>query len=133
MKNFLAALIVLLFLTSCGVGQPHLASFAWSRDSYPPSGFSSFDEPLPPSAENSRSVAVWTTTYARQDMSKAKGWLLTNPTEVVLCFNAPDYPAKSSSRDAADVAAAYPTLLTYELAGTDTTSNIRFGGNCSGR
>jgi hypothetical protein len=130
MKNFIVALTFLAALSGCGVGQPELKSFQWSRDSYPPPGFSGFDQVLPPSASNSRLVTIWTTTYARQDMSEARGWLESNPSEVVLCFSAPDYPPNSP---VLDVAAAYPTLLSYDLSGQDTTSNIRFGGNCGGR
>ena len=133
MKNFVTAFAVLLALSACGVGQPQLKSFNWSRDSYPPPGFSAFDEPIAAATSSKHLVTVWTTTYARQDMSKARGWLQTNPTEVVLCFTAPDYPPSPSAPDVADVAAAYPTLLTYELSGRDTTSNIKFGGNCAGR
>ena len=110
MKNFVTAFAVLLALSACGVGQPQLKSFNWSRDSYPPPGFSAFDEPIAAATSSKHLVTVWTTTYARQDMSKARGWLQTNPTEVVLCFTAPDYPPSPSAPDVADVAAAYHAI-----------------------
>ena len=105
-----------------------MAAFSWARDPNPPSDFSQWDEALPAeSTPDGVVIKVWSTTYARQDMSRAKGWIETTPSEVVLCFSAPDDP----SSPYIDASAAYPTLLTYRLGGTDTTSNTRFGGPCA--
>ena len=106
-----------------------MAAFSWARDPNPPSDFSQWDEALPAeSTPDGVVIKVWSTTYARQDMSRAKGWIETTPSEVVLCFSAPDDP----SSPYIDASAAYPTLLTYRLAGTDPTSIVRFGGTCAG-
>lgn len=115
---------LLPILAACNPTEPRLETFTWSRDSMPPQNFSQFDEAL----SDGDAITVWTNTYGRQDMSKARGWIETTPSRVLLCFSAPDAPASA----AADTAKAYPTLLTYALAGPNYTSDTSFGGDCSG-
>jgi hypothetical protein len=133
MKRIAAALCGFLVLSACNAGQPELKSFKWSRDSYPPPGFSAFNEPLASATSNKYLVTVWTTTYSRQDMSKARGWLQINQSETVLCFSAPDYPPSPSADGDAEAAAAYPTLLTFELSNNAKRPNIKFNSKCAGR
>jgi hypothetical protein len=133
MSKLVAVMCVTALLAGCGLTEPTLESFVWSRDSLPPAEFSQFDEPIPLVDSAGREVIqVWSTTYSRQDMSKARGWIETNPSEVTLCFEAPDFPPVPPALDTAEAAAAYPTLLTYRLAGQNGTSNVRFGGTCNG-
>jgi hypothetical protein len=133
MKRIATVLCGFLVLAACNAEQPELKSFKWSRDSYPPPGFSTFNEPFAPATSKSNLVTVWTTTYSRQDMSKARGWLQINPSEIVLCFAAPDYPPSPTPDGDAEASAAYPALLTFELSNTRNGSNIKFSDECTGR
>ena len=133
MSKLLLIMCAAALLVACGPTKPLLESFAWSRDSLPPPEFSQFDEAIPMVGPTGREVIqVWSTTYSRQDMSKARGWIQATPSEVKLCFAAPDFPPHPSVPESAEAAAAYPTLLTYRLTGPDGTSNLRFGGSCNG-
>ena len=127
MIKLLAAASIASALAGCGAMEPTLAEVSWSRASYPPPDFSRWDEPLPEPTTNV--IKVWSTTYARQDMSRARGWIRTTASEVVLCFSAPTDP----SSPYIDASAAYQTLLTYRFATTsDLPAKTRFGGECAG-
>ena len=132
MKLLFAAVLGGVCLVACNSQETTLVSFKWSHERPADSDYANFGDVVTVSAASGRVVAkVWTTTYGHQDLKRAQAWLSQRSSEVVLCFSTPNLPLPPSTATTAPAAAAYPTLLTYELSGlSDQVSLIRFGGDC---